>query len=143
MIVVLNDECLETSLPNVPARAVVAVIASGVGHEQPLHPSAQVAVGLRTDHQVKMVGHQTVPQHIHGKPSAGVNDGLDESVVVTGLTEDGLAAVAAIEHVIPHAAHRGSGSSRHTLIVKGDSWLRNIQCVSFSLLSPFRSASYV
>jgi hypothetical protein len=121
MIVVLNDERLETSLPNVPTGAVVAVIASGMSHEQPLHPSDQVAVGVRTDHQVKMVGHQTVPEHIHGKPSAGVSDGLDECVIVPGLMENGLAAVAAVEHVIPHTANRGSGSSRHTFIVKGDS----------------------
>jgi hypothetical protein len=96
MIVVLDDERLESPLPNVPAGTVMAVIASGVGHEQPLHPSAQVAVGLRTYHQVKMVRHQTVPEHIHGKPSAGVDDGLDEGVVVAGLMEYGLAAVAAL-----------------------------------------------
>ena len=30
--------------------------------------------------------------------------------------EDGLAAVAAVEHVMPHAANRGSGSSWHATI---------------------------
>jgi hypothetical protein len=131
MNVVLNDECLETALPNVPARAVAAVIASGVGREQPLHSSAQVGVGLRTDYQVKMVGQQSVSQRIHGKPSAGVNDDLDEGVVVTGLMDDGLAAVAATEHVITHAAHRSSGSFRRILIAKGDSRVRNIRHVAF------------
>jgi hypothetical protein len=47
-----------------------------------------------------MVRHQTEPEHIHGKPNTGVDDGLDEGVLVAGLMEYGLAAV---EHVIPHA----------------------------------------
>jgi hypothetical protein len=68
--------------------------------------------------QVKMIRHQTVPEHIHEKPSAGVDDGLDEGVEVAGLMEDGLAAVAAVEHVILHAANRSSGSSWHATIVK-------------------------
>ena len=69
MTVVLDDERLESPLPNVPDGTVVAVITSGMGHEQPLHPSAQVAVGLGTYHQVKMVRHQTIPEQIHGKPT--------------------------------------------------------------------------
>ena len=120
MIVVLDDERLESPLPNVPAGTVVAVIASGVGHEQPLHPSAQVAVSLGTHQQVTTIRYQTVPEHIHGKPSAGVDDGLDEGVLVAGLMEDGLAAVAAVEHVIQHAANRGSGSSWHAKIAMKD-----------------------
>jgi len=40
------------------AGAIAAVIASGVGPDQPLHPTAQVAVGLGADHQVEVVGHQ-------------------------------------------------------------------------------------
>jgi hypothetical protein len=109
MIVVLDDERLESPLPNVPAGTIVAVLASGVGHEQPLRPSAQVAVGLSTHQYVKMILYQTVPEHIHGEPSAGVDDGLDEGFVVAGLAEDGLAAVAAVEHVIPHAARYTPG----------------------------------
>jgi hypothetical protein len=119
----------------VPAGTVVAVIASGVGHEQPLHPSAQVAVGLGRHQQVKMVRHQTVPEHIHGKPNAGVNNGLDEGVLVTGLMEDGLAAVAAVEHVIPHAANRDSGSSWHATIVNCHPRTLNINHVPFCLSS--------
>jgi hypothetical protein len=109
----------------------VAVIESGVGHEQPLHPSVQVAVGLGTHQQVKMVRHQTVPEHIHGKPSTGVDDGLDKGVLVARLMEDGLAAVAAVEHVIPHAANRGSGSSWHDTIVKHHPRTLNINYVPF------------
>jgi hypothetical protein len=109
------------------------VIASGVGHEQPLHPSAQVAVGSGTHQHVKIVRHQTVPEHIHGKPSAGVDDGLDEGVVVAGLMEDGLAAVAAVEHVIPHAANSGSGSSWHGTIVMYHPVTLNINYVPFSV----------
>jgi hypothetical protein len=67
--------------------AVMAVIASGVGHEQPLRPAAQAADGLGADHQIEVAGHQAVSEDIPGKLGAGDDDGLDEGVVVTGLAE--------------------------------------------------------
>jgi hypothetical protein len=57
--------------------------------------------------------------------------GLDEGVVVAGFMEDGLAAVAAVEHVIPHAAKRGSGSSCHATTVKYHPRTLNITYVPF------------
>jgi hypothetical protein len=64
---------------------------------------------------MEVVRHQAAPEDIPGKPGAGVDDGLDEDVVVTGLVEDSLAAVTAVEDVIPHAASGGSGSSWHAI----------------------------
>jgi hypothetical protein len=69
MVVVLDGERLEPPLPDMAAGAVVAVLASGVGHEQPLHPAAQVAVGSGADHQVEVVGHQAVPEDIQREPA--------------------------------------------------------------------------
>jgi hypothetical protein len=65
-----------------------------------------------------LVGHQAVPEDIQGEPGAGVDDGLDEGVIVPGLVEDRLAAVAAVENVLPLAANGGSGSSWHAIMVK-------------------------
>jgi hypothetical protein len=36
---------------------------------------------------MEVVGHQAVPEDIHGKPGAGVDDELDEGIVVTGFVE--------------------------------------------------------
>jgi len=84
------------------------MITLGVGHEQPSHPAAQIAIGMRPDHQVEVVGHQAVSQEIQGQAGGGIRHGLDESVVLGGLMDHGLAAIAAIENVIPHAGDGGS-----------------------------------
>jgi len=46
VVVVLDREGLEAALPDMAAGAVAAVIATGVGGEQPLHPAPEVAIGL-------------------------------------------------------------------------------------------------
>jgi hypothetical protein len=114
--------------------AVMAVIASGIGFEQPLHPAAQAAIGSGADHQMDWLGHQAVPDDIHGNPGAGVDDGLDAGVVVSGLVENCLAAVAAVVDVIPHAANGGSGSSWHAIGVMDATLALNI---SIFVMSPF------
>jgi hypothetical protein len=88
-----------------------------VGHEQPLYPAAQVADGFGPNPEVEVMGHHAVTEEIRGKPDAGVTDRLDKGVIVAGLGEDRLAAMAAIEHVIPHVADRGSGGSRYQVMV--------------------------
>ena len=45
------------------------------------------------------------------KPGRGIDNGLDESVVVTGSVKHGLTAVATIEDVIPHPA-KASGREK-------------------------------
>jgi hypothetical protein len=57
MVVVLNGERLEPSLPDMGTGPALAVISPGVSHKQPLHPTAQVPVALRADNHVEVVGH--------------------------------------------------------------------------------------
>ena len=64
MVVCLNWKCLEPTLPHMACRFVVGVVTSSMGHLHPLHPGAQVTVGMGSDHQVKMVWHQTKSQDI-------------------------------------------------------------------------------
>jgi hypothetical protein len=69
------------------------------------------------------------------QPGAGIADGLAEGVVVPGLVEDGLAAVAAVEDVVPDAADGSSGSSGYAIIVKHARSAVNIGYVPFSPFS--------
>jgi hypothetical protein len=48
--------------------------------EQPLHPAAVVAIGMRPDHEVKVVGYQAVSEYVHEDPGRSVGDGLDEGM---------------------------------------------------------------
>jgi site-specific DNA recombinase len=111
--------CLEPPLPDVPRGAVVAVIATGVRREQPLHPAPEVAVGVGSQYDVEVIGHQAVAQDIDGEALARIDDRLKEGIVIGGLVEDGLASVAAVEGVIPHAPDGGAGGAWHGITVLG------------------------
>lgn len=118
--VLLDGESLEAPLPDVAAAAVVAVIPPDMRGHQPLHPAAQVAVVVRPEHQVEMVGHQAQCEDAHGQALAGGLKQAKEGVVVVGLLEDGGAAIAPIEHVVDDPADtRASGSSHRCMIISG------------------------
>ena len=60
----------------------MAMIPPRMGHEQPLHPAPQVAVSMRPDHQMEVIGHQAIAQNVHGEPGMGLTDRLDEGVII-------------------------------------------------------------
>jgi hypothetical protein len=93
--------------------AVTAVVSLGVGRKQPSHPKAEITVGMRPDHHVKMVGHQAVSQEVDVQTGAAIGHGPDEGVVIDRAVKDGLSAISAIEDVIPSAGDRGSSGSGH------------------------------
>ena len=68
-------------------------------------------------YQVEVVGHEAIAEQVHRQAGACVDDRLDEGVVIAGLVEDSLAAVAPIEGVIPHATDRGASGSRHAIMI--------------------------
>jgi hypothetical protein len=141
MVVVLNGERLEPSLPDMATGSVLAVISPGVSHKQPLHPTAQVPVALRADNQVEVVGHQAVPEDIQREPGARIADGLDKGVIVSGLVKDRRSTITTVEDVVPHPADGRSGSSRHSTIINADRAERQYQlCPLFLRLARVSSA---
>src|SRR5262249_9953478 len=58
VVVLLDRKGLETPLPHMAARGVVFVITANVSREQPLHPAAQIAVFVRPQDQMEVVGHE-------------------------------------------------------------------------------------
>ncbi len=70
VLVALDGKGFEPSLPDVPAAAVVAMVAANVTREQPLHPASEVAIGLRPKHEMKMVRHQAPADQPHRQPLA-------------------------------------------------------------------------
>jgi hypothetical protein len=65
-----------------------------------------------------VVGHQAVSEDIQREPGAGIADGLDKGVIVSGLVKDGLSTITTVEDVVPHPADGRSGSSWHPTIIK-------------------------
>ena len=85
MLVVLDWEGFETALPDMACRVVMAMVPAGMRREQPLHPAAEITIGNRSDHQVKMVRHQTIAQQVDGQSCACVNRCLHEGTETAGL----------------------------------------------------------
>jgi hypothetical protein len=116
VLVPLNGKCLEPTLPDVSAAAVVAMVSPDVAGEQPLHPAAEVAVLAGPQHEVKMVGHQAVAEDSHRHafdPRFRFCHQVQKGGVVFGLAEDLLAAIAAIQDVIAIIAGRSPSGAWH------------------------------
>jgi site-specific DNA recombinase len=109
--------CLESPLPDVPRGAAMAMVAPGMRREQPLHPTSQVAIMMGPQYPMEVVGHEAIPEQVHRHAGAGVDHRLEEGIIIAGLVVDGLAAVAPIEGVIPHATDRGGSGSRHAIMI--------------------------
>jgi hypothetical protein len=99
MLIFLSRKGLEPALPDVPAGVIVPQVAADVGGQEPVHPPAQVPVGVRPDGQMEMVGHKAVGQDAHGDAERGFGHHVEEGVVVLGLVKDRGAGVAPVEDV--------------------------------------------
>ena len=67
VVVVLDDGALESTLPDVAAAVVAAVVALGVGDEQALHDPADRRL-QGPDQQVDVVGHEAVAVELERPP---------------------------------------------------------------------------
>src|ERR1035438_2510204 len=117
MLVLLDRKRLETPLPDVSAGMVVAMVSPHMRSQQPLHPAAQVAIAVRPQHQMKMVGYQTPSEHPHRQPLSSLLHQIEKRNVVVVLAKHFLARVATIEHMVANPAHRCPCRSRHAPIL--------------------------
>ena len=132
VIVVLDGEGFESTLPHMSGRAVMTMISSGVGGQEPLHPASQVAIRMRPEHDVEVIGHQAVAEEVDRYPPSGIGHGLDEGVIIRRLVEHRLPAIAAIQGVINHPANKGASGARHRhKIIETDFEVKNALCPPF------------
>jgi len=82
-------------------------------HRQPLHELGQIAVVLRPEHEVPMVGHHQVAQNPHRLPCQRLPHHALESRVVAVVAENSRAGVRAVDHVKYHSPRSYTGSSWH------------------------------
>jgi hypothetical protein len=98
---------------------VVLVIAADVGIEEPLHPTTQVAVSMRPEHQMEVVGQYAIGQHAHGDGLVGIAHGLEEGLEVAVFVKDLVAGVAPVEDMVANIANRGASRARHAQRLPG------------------------
>jgi hypothetical protein len=113
MVVFLDGKSLESALPNVSAGFEVLMVPPHMGGLQPLHPAAKIAIFLRPEHQMEMIGHQAISQYPHGAADVCFIKQAQESGIVGRLMKHLLASVAAIEDVVTVAGRSNSLGTWH------------------------------
>ena len=86
----------ETFLPDMTAAVVVSVIAAYVRRHQPLHPAAQIAVFIRPQQQMKVIGHQTVADQPHRDPLMSLDRKINKGEEVSRFVEHVIASVTPV-----------------------------------------------
>ena len=120
MVVLLDDECFEASLPHASSGPILPVIPAHMRGEQPMSPARNITIGKGANNQVQMVWHQAGRQDGKGHPLARLGNQRNESVIVGGFVEDWGAIVAAVDEVIAITGDRGSRCAWHNGSVSAD-----------------------
>ncbi len=100
VIIIDYAKALEAPLPEMPAGAIMAMIAPDMRRHEPLHTPAEVISFLCLQQQVKIIRHQAIGVYIHAKLHLHLPKQQKKRLVVAIPLEDPLLPVASIEYVI-------------------------------------------
>lgn len=112
-MILLNEKCLEATLPDAAGRSVLGVLPSHVGGESPLHPTAKVFGLSWPHHQVKVIWHDA------GRKDGDVNPFLramhqrEELLVVRGFVKNTRFPVPTVKDVITVVRDDEAGGAWH------------------------------
>src|SRR5262249_15484357 len=126
-----NRKRLEPTLPHVPRGFVVAVITPCMRRQDPLHEAPEVAIGVRSHHEVEVIWHQTKAENVHRQASTSIHHRVYECVIVSRFMENRFPTVTAIEHVVPYGSGRRSCGSGHFVRLLNSRPSSNISYVPF------------
>ena len=85
---------------------------AGVSAQKPFHSCDQIGL-RRLNHQMKMIGHQTIRMHLPARLEAGLAQCAQESLAVGVILEDRLTAIPSVEDVIKGSRILDSQLARH------------------------------
>jgi len=133
VIVLRHGKTLEPPLVEVSAAAavVVLVVAAHMRDADPAHPTSQRLVGLGSNHEVPMVGHQTVGEQFHRIALQPFRQHLLERRKIFRLMKNPHPAVPTVQNVVHHACFGGSSGSWHQGMLSGLTEAVNISDVPF------------
>jgi hypothetical protein len=113
MFVILNRKRLESSLPDMSAPLVVAMVSTNMRRQQPLHPTAEITIAMRPEKQVKMVCHETKPNQSHRHFLMSFAQQFDKSREILVLVKNITSSVATVQDVVDKFSLRSSCGSWH------------------------------
>ena len=122
MGVVLDQERLVAALVEMAlaARAVAAVPGLGVALRQATDETAEIAVRVRPQDEVPVVGHQAPGEQTHAATCPLLGEELAEAAIVDLVVEQRGAGVGAVEDVVDEAADVGPGCAWHKIDCSGE-----------------------
>jgi hypothetical protein len=112
-VVGLRGEDVEPALLDASAEMIVAEVAAEVGGQEPVHPTAEVAIGAGPERQMEVIGYEAIGDDQHAHAEGRLGHHLEEGVVVAVSVEDGGARVAAVQDVIAIPGGRGPSGAGH------------------------------
>lgn len=98
----IHDQGLVATAEQMPEQPVSSVEPGGVGAQQSFHPSHQVAP-WRLHHQMEVIVHQTERMHLPTGLSAGLPQGIQETLAISVVPKYHFPAVAPVHHVVDRA----------------------------------------
>ena len=81
--------------------------------QQPLHPATQVAIAVRPEQQMKMIGHQAITDQSHRNLFVSLLHQSDKGSEVFIFMKNIRPTIAPIEHMIQISTLRSSSCSSH------------------------------
>ncbi len=120
MPILPDRERLEPALPDMPGVSVILEVTTHVCGQQPVHPSRKITVTIRSNHQVKVIGHQAVSQQPHGKSQRRFTDDFKKCAVVLLLIKDPISSMTTVRHMIAITTKRRTSGTRNPWLLDLD-----------------------
>jgi hypothetical protein len=122
VLIALDREALEPTLPYMSAAAVMLVVTSYMARQQPLHKVTQGGLMRRFKHQMKMIRHQAKSENFNGMTNLRFPQKREEGIVVLRLVKHRGAAIATVNNMISVSALLASWNSRHVGLLTYAPW---------------------
>ena len=103
MAIILDGKGLEAARPDSPGGSPLSVVTLRVDREQPVHPGGEVGSNDGTDHQMKVVGHETGRDDLDRATRLRTLNQPQETVEVIRAAEHRSPVIAAIQYVVVQA----------------------------------------
>jgi hypothetical protein len=113
VIILLNGETFEATLPDMAMTMVMPMIAAHVACHPPLHEWTQRISSLGLQHKVKMIRHEAEAQDANPVLGFGNLQKSEECRVVGIFMKYNCAAVAGIEYMVGVSGELSTRNARH------------------------------
>lgn len=103
MVVLLNDETLEPTLPDMSILPEMIMIPADMACHEPLHPLTQVFCFFMRYQQMNMIWYQAIGIQFDRESMDGLQKQFLKSAIVLRVVKHLLTAIASVDYVVKQA----------------------------------------